>query len=138
VAVKLEHDATFPSHLTRKAEAYAALAGGAGVPSVHRCGRDGEFRGLAMQLLGPSLDDLLAYCSGCLSPRTVLLLADQLVPRLRHVHARGYVHRDLKPSNLMVWDGAEGSAEFVVDLGLARETAGARAGPRGRRGAPSA
>ena len=57
------------------------------------------------------------------TPKTVLLVADQLMERLQCLHdTSGYLHRDLKPENLLM--GREGEADastlYLVDFGLAR------------------
>ncbi|XLU49869.1 hypothetical protein S245_044683, partial [Arachis hypogaea] len=42
-------------------------------------GVEGEYNVLAMDLLGPSLEDLFNFCSRKLCLKTVLMLADQMV-----------------------------------------------------------
>lgn len=42
-------------------------------------GTDGDYNVLVLELMGPSLDDLLYYCSGKFSLKSVLMLADQMV-----------------------------------------------------------
>jgi len=50
-----------------------------GIPMIKYYGQQKDFNVLIMQLLGPSIDDLLIYCKGKFILRTVLLIADQLV-----------------------------------------------------------
>ena len=82
---------------------------------------------LAMELLGPSLEELWWATSGgtVLSAPCVLRLGDQLVHRLRRLHQAGYVHNDIKPGNVCM--GGEGSNEeafaFLVDFGIATRAA---------------
>ena len=45
------------------------------------------------------MEKLLKYAKGKFSLKTVLLLADQMISRLEHLHSKGYVHRDIKPDN---------------------------------------
>lgn len=54
-----------------------SLAGG--IPRIKWFGVDGTENALVMDLLGPSLEDLFVYCGRKFSPKTVLLLADQMV-----------------------------------------------------------
>ena len=76
---------------------------------------------MAFELLGPNLEDLLNYCGGRFSLKTVLLLADQLIPRFQYIHSKGYIHRDVKPDNLLMGDGKNGNTVYVTDIGLAEE-----------------
>ena len=55
-----------------------------------------------MDLLGDNLQTLLEKSGGTFSIKTVLMLAEQMIKRLEHVHAKGYLHRDIKPDNFMI------------------------------------
>ncbi len=68
------------SPLQTEAGAYKALRGKRGIPAIYWIGREGEYNVMAMELLGPSLDDLLRVCPGNkFSPATVLRLGEQMV-----------------------------------------------------------
>jgi serine/threonine protein kinase len=72
------------------------------------------------ELLGPSLEDLFTYCDGKFSLKTVLMIADQLIPCLRRMHHK-YTHRDIKPENILKGVGMKGNQFFITDVGLAEE-----------------
>lgn len=55
-----------------------------------------------MELLGPSLEDLFKFCGRRFSIKTILLLAEQMIEILRHVHSKKYMHRDIKPDNFLM------------------------------------
>lgn len=58
VAIKLEHIRRGSGKLKLEAEAYRALAGGAGVPRVLWFDEECDYYVLVLDLLGPSLEDL--------------------------------------------------------------------------------
>ena len=60
----------------------------AGIPNVYWYGIEGEYNIMAMELLGPSLEELFNYCKRKCSLKTALMLADQMVTRLRIVNSR--------------------------------------------------
>jgi casein kinase 1 epsilon len=51
----------------------------AGISHIKWHGVEGDYNVMAIDLLGPSLEDLFNYCSRKFSLKTVLMLADQLV-----------------------------------------------------------
>jgi eukaryotic-like serine/threonine-protein kinase len=95
-------------------------------PNVAEVYEVGEWEGrpyIAMQLVdGAPLDEAAAGLP--LAGRVRLLAA---VARAVHAaHEVGLIHRDLKPGNILVERGEDGEpTPFVVDFGIARETAAA-------------
>lgn len=57
---------------------------------------------MVMDLLGPSLEDLLISCRGSLDLKTVLLIAIQMISRIQKVHEERIIHRDIKPDNFLI------------------------------------
>ena len=56
----------------------------------------------AMTLLGLNLESLFERCGRRFSAKTLLMITDQLLHRIKVFHDRtGHVHRDIKPENLV-------------------------------------
>ena len=121
VAVKMEPLEVRHPQLGTEADIYMALRGVYGVPKLFWHGHvDKKFDAIVIQLLGPDLDQLLTYCDS-FSLKTVLLIADQLVERLRTLHKLGFVYRDIKPQNFAIGYGVEGiGTVHIMDFGLAK------------------
>ena len=49
------------------------------IPIIHWFGTDASYSMMAMQMLGPSIEDLFTSCNRRFSLKTVLMLADQMV-----------------------------------------------------------
>ncbi len=121
VAIKLEHVSIDPSLLEAEADVYRSLSGGVGIPRVHAYLFECEYKAIMVDLLGPSLEDLLNFCGREFSLKTVLMLADQLIHHLRYIHFKIVIHRDIKPENFLMGVGKHGSQVYATDLGLATE-----------------
>ncbi|TKA21987.1 hypothetical protein B0A50_08485 [Salinomyces thailandicus] len=120
-ALKLEHKSVVPSILSEEAERYKSVESLTGIPKVYWYGWHDDYRVLAFELLGPSLEDLYEYCGCQFSLKTTLMVADQLLPRLRALHEREMLHRDVKPQNCLLGCGINGNVVYITDFGLADE-----------------
>ncbi|KAI1501971.1 casein kinase I isoform delta [Biscogniauxia marginata] len=121
VALKLTHIRGDTDALKNEERAYQAVSGGVGMPSVRWFGEECEYYVLVHDLLGPSLEDLFNYCGRKLSLKTILLIADQAITRIAHIHSKGIFHRDIKPDNFLMGIGRRGNVLYTVDFGMAEE-----------------
>ncbi|KAJ8568723.1 hypothetical protein K7X08_030945 [Anisodus acutangulus] len=122
VAIKLENVKTKHPQLLYESKLYRILQGGTGIPNVRWFGVEGDYNGLVMDLLGPSLEDLFNFCSRKLSLKTVLMLADQMINRVEFVHSKSFLHRDIKPDNFLMGLGSRANQQvYIIDFGLAKK-----------------
>eukprot|EP00928_Gymnodinium_smaydae_P059871 TRINITY_DN4332_c0_g5_i1.p1 TRINITY_DN4332_c0_g5~~TRINITY_DN4332_c0_g5_i1.p1 ORF type:complete len:326 (+),score=60.00 TRINITY_DN4332_c0_g5_i1:53-1030(+) len=118
VAIKLEAITARHPQVLHEAKLYKTLAGSVGIPHVHWYGTEGGYNAMVIDLLGPSLADLFAYCNRSFNLKTVLMLADQMISRIEYVHAKNYVHRDIKPENFVIGLGMKCNQVHMIDFGL--------------------
>lgn len=91
-----------------------------GIPTAHYQGTQNNQAFLVLDLLGPTLQDVIDK-NGNLPMRLVLGIGRQALHRLQHVHRKNIVHRDIKPANLAVGASAEEAyALYLIDFGLAK------------------
>ncbi|KAH8292237.1 hypothetical protein KR054_007548, partial [Drosophila jambulina] len=121
VAVKLERAAVKHPLLAREARIYGILQGGVGIPHMRHYGTEGEFNVMVLDLLGPTLEDMLNLCSRTFSMKTILMLADQILIRVEYLHLKCFVHRDIKPDNFLMGRGRHTTQVFMIDFGLAKK-----------------
>ena len=75
---------------------------------------------MAMDLLGPSLEDLFSQCNRKFTLKTVLMLGLQMVNRIEYIHHKTFLHRDVKPDNFLIGTGKRAKSIFIIDFGLAK------------------
>ena len=76
---------------------------------------------MAIEMLGPSLEDLFNFCGRKFSLQTVLMLGEQLISRIETMHRYGYIHRDIKPENILLGLEENASTLYLIDFGLAKK-----------------
>jgi len=120
VAIKLESTKSKYPTLLHELKLYRILAGGFGVANVHWYGVLGDYNIMVIDLLGPSLEDLVNFCDRKFTLKTVLMLANQMISRIEYMHAKGLLHRDVKPDNFVIGLGKSVNHVHIIDFGLAK------------------
>lgn len=120
VAVKMEKCNTKCILLPHEAKIYKILQGGVGIPRVRYFGCEGNYNVLVVDLLGPTLEDLLNFCSRNFSLKTTIMLGDQILARVEYMHMNCLLHRDIKPENFLMGLGSQRTLVFMIDFGLAK------------------
>lgn len=121
VAMKLEPEKSTLPMLKNEVEVYKLLDRGKYAPKMHWHGTEAGYNIIVMDLMGPSLEALFqTHCNKQMSLKSVLMLGDQMVSGIEHLHSKGIVHRDIKPDNYVVGLGERASNVHIIDFGLAR------------------
>jgi casein kinase I family protein HRR25 len=107
--------------LDREADIYNELSGGIGIPHARWYGGECEYYVMVSDLLGQSLEDLFNFCDRKFSLKTVLLLVDQMIPRIEYLYFKSFVHRDIKPENFLMGTGKSGNLVHIIDFDLAKK-----------------
>jgi len=124
LAIKTEALDSDDPQLEHEYRMYKRFKNTEGIPDGYWFGQDNEGKHymLVMDMLGPSLKYLLKKVGDKFSVKTVLLLADKLIPILKIFHDSDFIHRDLKPANLVIGhrDGPDKNKIFLIDFGLSK------------------
>ena len=121
VAVKMENIKSKHPQLLYESKLYKILEGGVGIPHTRWYGPMKQYNVLVMDLLGPSLEELLNFCSRRFTMKTVLMLADEMLLRIQYIHDKDFIHRDIKPDNFLMGSGHHCNKLFMIDFGLAKK-----------------
>ncbi|KAF8266725.1 kinase-like domain-containing protein [Lactarius quietus] len=121
VVIKLESLEASQPYLEHEYWVYQKLSRGIGIPCVHWFGTEGGFNVMVLNCLSESLEALFTCCNFKFMVQTVVLLTDQLLSHLKHIHSHNFIHHDLKPSNIMMGNGTQSNVVHLIDFGLLKE-----------------
>ncbi|KAG5220243.1 kinase protein [Salix suchowensis] len=121
VALKFEViDPLVPSTIPYEAAVYAQLEGVEGIPHIRWSGQDKNANAMVMDKLGLNLEQLRRFCRGQLGLKTILMLGEQMLSTIEHVHARGIIVRDIKPDNFAMGYLEDYQRLYLFDMGLSK------------------
>ncbi|KAE8542115.1 hypothetical protein D1P53_001596 [Cryptococcus gattii VGV] len=123
VAIKIEHRLAHRRELEGEYLIYRRVSPNVPnahtIPSIRWYGKEGNYRALVMDMLGPTLQDLFQSHDGPFSLKTVLMIADQLISRVEYLHSQLYIHRGIKPDNFCV--GLQDKRKiYMIDLAFGK------------------
>ncbi|KAN0136933.1 Protein kinase-like domain containing protein, partial [Lactarius tabidus] len=121
IVIKLEPLNTSQHLLEHKYQVYKKLSGVIGILCVHWFGTEAGFNVMVLNCLGQLLEVLFAHCCFKFTVQTVLVLAEQLLCCLKHIHSCNFIHHDLKPSNIVMGTGMQSNVVYLINFGLSKE-----------------
>ena len=92
----------------------------AGIPYVYSYNSEGDYNIMVMEYLGQSLENLFVNQQRCFTLKTTLMLAGQMLERIKYIHSRKFIHRDIKPDNFAMGRKQKENLVYLLDFGLAR------------------
>ncbi|KAF9884087.1 hypothetical protein FE257_002317 [Aspergillus nanangensis] len=106
--------------LRRECQVYEILNGNKNFPRVHWYIELPEYHLMAMDFLGPSVDDLLHRRGRSLDAALISWVGGKVLEQLEHLHAQSLIHCHIKPRSLLfsVRDGQQ--QIYMVNFALAR------------------
>ena len=119
VAVKVENVNTKSQQLLFESKVYKILHSGPGIPRMIHFEMNDKGNYMALEKLGPSLEDLKDKYK-IFTLKTVLMLADQMIARVEYIHSRHLLHRDIKPENFLMGTNENSHLLYIIDFGLAK------------------
>lgn len=77
---------------------------------------------LVMDLLGPTIEDLMNLCNRNFTLKTICLFAEQALNRIEVLHSKNYIHRDIKPENFLIGSSRSNQRTiYLADFGLCKK-----------------
>lgn len=67
---------SFQNRSKVEAKILQKMQGFEGIPKLLYHGTEGDYHVIVMELLGPNLDDLMSYCDGGLSLKSVIMIIE--------------------------------------------------------------
>ncbi|ESK94986.1 dual specificity kinase 1 [Moniliophthora roreri MCA 2997] len=100
---------------------YPTLQGGKGMPRLWATGIESCWDYLAIDLLGPSLDNLYKKSGkDTMDLRSVCCIAMQVISRLEFMHTRGILHRDIQLGNCVIGLPPNERIIYMIDFGFSK------------------
>ena len=76
---------------------------------------------MVIELLGKSLETLFKERDRKFSLKTILMLGEQMLERVKFLHGKNFIHRDLKPENFIIGNENKSNKVYMIDFGLSKQ-----------------
>lgn len=122
-ALKIEDKHTHKTKLEKEYRIYKELKDQHidNVPKLYRYMKTDDYNILVMELLGPSLEELLNIYEKKLNLYSVLNIGYYIIDGIKLFHNAGYIHRDIKPNNFLIGRKDKADTIFIMDFGLSKK-----------------
>ena len=121
-SIKIESNDTTNPQLLHEYKMLKLLEGNEGIPNTYLFKNIGGESLIVMDLLGPTLEDILQDTkTKKFTLKTCLMVLKQIIERLNIIHKVGIIHRDLKPENLLVPKNIRNALIYLIDYGLSKK-----------------
>ena len=122
VAIKIESKNIETPQLMHESKILKALNDNDGFPKVYLVTPLDDVLIMVMELLGENLQKLLMNSPHKkFSLKTTLMLAIQILSRIKTLHENNYIHRDIKPENFTIGLKKYKNTIYMIDYGLTRK-----------------
>ena len=124
VAIKV-HPEVFEKgngRLSKEYEHYKLLGNHKGIPEILMFDKFKGLNALAMESLGPSLNDLFKKCGRSFSLNTVLCIAIQIIDTLEYIHSKHLVHCYISPRHILIGNASKNKEKdlHMIDFGFSK------------------
>ena len=126
VAIKLEPKSN-PVHFLETEAYYLYILRGVGIPKLVTFGHNEKYNILVESLLGKSLHHLFYERNKNFSLKDILMIAIQIIDRIKFIHSKHIIHRDVKPENFLIGYN-DPYIIYLIDFGLSKKYRSGRTG----------
>ncbi|KAA6399993.1 MAG: putative Tau tubulin kinase 1 [Streblomastix strix] len=122
IAIKFEHINAPQPQITNEAIVMHTMAGNPHFTKFYHHGIHKNYRFVSMELLGPSLIDVVNRKAPFhFTLHSILKIGIQITQALMNLHEAGFIHRDIKPANISIGNSQETAGNiYLIDLGLCK------------------
>lgn len=89
-----------------------------GVPKLISYGETPDYNYLALQLLGPCLEDKFIECQRKFPFMDFINYSRQLISIIETIHNYGVIHRDIKPRQIVLGPANNKTQVYLIDFGI--------------------